>query len=194
MSTHSPNKFTYIICGLGNPGNRYLNTRHNVGQMFINYMNKKHKLEIITKSNYSYSIYTCNNQYKPKKDPNNKVLFLIVNEYMNTSGSLIKTICLNDFKHELNQVKIICDDLETEIGKIKNSFEGGDRGHNGLKGVINSFGNNNFEKIKIGIGRPESKNPLIVSNYVLSRFERKEIEILEELSFRKIEDYINRKC
>jgi PTH1 family peptidyl-tRNA hydrolase len=194
MSTTINSKYTYIICALGNPGSSYKLTRHNVGHLFLNYMINKHKLEEISTSSYSYSIYTCNNPYKPKKEPNNKVIFLKVNEYMNVCGPLIKYCIINEFKDKTQNFKIICDDLETDLGIIKNSWVGGDRGHNGLKSVVSAFGHNNFEKLKIGIGRPDTKDPDIVAKYVLSKFNLKEINFLEESAFVKIEKYINHKC
>ena len=187
-------KFTFIFLGLGNSGSNYNFTRHNIGYTFIDYMNKKHNLEIISASTYSYSIYTCNNPYKPKKNPNNKVIFLKVNSYMNTVGPIFKKIIMNDFKDKTQDFKILCDDLETDIGQVKNSITGGDRGHNGIKSIVSAFGHNNFEKIKFGIGRPESKNPIVVGNYVLSKFSLKELAIIEEQAFAKIEKYINTKC
>jgi len=64
----------------------------------------------------------------------------------------------------------LCDDLETDIGKVKFSVIGGDRGHNGIKSLITAFGGkNDFMKIKIGIGRPVTRNPDLVAKYVLDR-------------------------
>lgn len=170
--------------------------------MFIDYINKKHNLKIINKANYSYSIFTCNNPNKPKKEPSHQIVLLRVNEYMNTCGKLIKQVVNSDFKNINNNeeydktlaFKIICDDLETDIGIVKNSWIGKDRGHNGIKSIVNALGNNNFEKIKIGIGRPSSHNPSIVSNYVLSKFTNGQIKVLEDTSFVKIENYLNYKC
>jgi len=105
-------------------------------------------------------------------------------------NSKISVIFLNKFK----ELKIVCDDLETDIGKVKISSIGGDRyifidtyikykclrfllilfnrGHNGLKSIVKQLNSNDFEKIKIGIGRPSSKDPEVVANYCLSNIPR----------------------
>lgn len=154
----------------------------------------KHKLKLVENRNYSYAEYTCVNPYKAKKDPDNRVIFLKVNDYINTCGKVIKTVIEKDFSSKTSKFKIVCDDLETEIGQVKNSLIGKDRGHNGIKSVVNAFGTNDFEKIKIGIGRPNSKDPNIVAGYVLSKFSPSQTDVLHNKSFLKIEDYINKKC
>jgi PTH1 family peptidyl-tRNA hydrolase len=96
-------------------------------------------------------------------------------------------------------LKILCDDLETEIGKVKFSLTGGDRyiefnffrGHNGIKSMVSSFGCNSFEKIKIGIGRPESKNPEVVANWVLQEFPQTHLEKIKSDAFPKIIKQLN---
>ena len=101
---------------------------------------------------------------------------------MNISGPLLRYIInLDILKINVLKFKVICDDLETDLGKVKISTISTDRwiiyiiimfirGHNGIKSIVTAFGHNEFEKIKIGIGRPNSKNPEIVSNYVLGEF------------------------
>lgn len=123
----------------------------------------------------------------------NQLVLLRVKSFMNVSGPIIKRVLEIDFK-DCQSFKVVCDDLETDFGLVKNSMVGGDRGHNGIKSVMTAFGHNNFEKIKIGIGRPYSKDPEIVSKFVLSKFSKNELEGLEATSFAKIENYFNLKC
>lgn len=112
---------------------------------------------------------------------------------MNTSGNLFKKI-MDSNEFEVKNFKVVCDDLETNLGEVKNSWVGGDRGNNGIKSFIKFYKNEDFEKIKIGIGRPNSKDPDIVGKYVLSKFRPNEIDVLESTSFKKIENYLNLKC
>lgn len=189
------NEITYIIIGLGNYEKGYEKHKHNVGHLFIDYMVKKHDLNTINSTSYSYSLYTCINPNKAKKDPDHQVIFMKIHGLMNNLGDKFDKILKKDkdvFKTE--KFKIICDDLETDIGKVKNSWVGGDRGNNGIKSFNRHFKNDSYEKIKIGIGRPDSRDPDIVSDYVLSNFSKKELEIIEASSFLKIENYINLKC
>ena len=187
-------KITNIIIGLGNSGSNYKNTRHNVGFMFIDYMIYKHDLNLINKTLYSYAVYTCKNPNKSKKDPDNQVMLIKMKGFMNTSGTQFKAISSSITELENDNFKIICDDLETEIGVVKNSWVGGDRGHNGIKSFLKYYKNESFEKIKIGIGRPNSHDPDVVSDYVLGSFSKKDIDVLKEKSFSKIENYLNLKC
>lgn len=95
---------------------------------------------------------------------------------MNISGPDIKQY-LNSLQIETNskfliikkELIILCDDLETDIGNVKFSIIGGDRGHNGLKSLTTAFAKNDFMKIKIGVGRPNSTNQEHVVKYVLDR-------------------------
>lgn len=194
-SKNDNKEITFIIIGLGNYEKGYEKNKHNVGHLFIDYMNKKHDLKTIKTNSYSYSIYTCINKNKAKKAPDHKVIFMKIFGYMNVLGDKFNLIIQKDIKIlKTENFKIICDDLETDLGKVKNSWTGGDRGHNGIKSFNRHFDNEFYEKIKIGIGRPESRDQNIVSNYVLSDFNKKEIELLEQTSFLKIENYINLKC
>ena len=189
--------------GLGNSGKQYENTRHNIGWTFIDHMIEKHNLTEKDSKHCTYAIYECNNKHKAKKDPNNKLIFIKPKAFVNTCGNVFNQILKNQpynkefdiFNMETDKkFKVICDDLETDVGQVKNSIVGGDRGHNGIKSFVKFHKLDSFEKIKVGIGRPVSKEPEVVSKFVLSRFSRSDIGLLNDKAFTKIESYLNLKC
>lgn len=162
--------------------------------MVIDYLIAKNNLKQITTNDFSYAIYTCNNPHKAKKDPAHQLVLLKLNGSMNTSGLPLAKRVIAPEIFGVTNFKIICDDLETDLGVVKNSWIGGDRGHNGIKSLNKYFKNEDYEKIKVGIGRPTSKDPNIVANYVVGKFNNREIDLIKAKAYPKIENYLNLKC
>lgn len=183
-----------MIFGLGNYGKSYDYTRHNVSYFFFDYLIIKHNLEVVEFEKYEYSIFEPEDQNMLNEAKPSKYVLLRVKSDLNDAGPLLKSILETDFKDQFSDLKILSDDLETEFGQTKISKIGGDRGHNGIKSIMSAFGHNTFEKIKIGIGRPKSRDTEVVCDYVLAEFNRIEREILEIETFPKIEDYLSRSC
>ncbi len=165
-----------LIVGLGNPGKEYVNTRHNIGFMYLDYLygnvfqeNKKFKaLEYIT---------TINDE---------KVIIIKPLTYMNLSGeSVIKYV--NYYKIKTEDILVIQDDLDMEVGRSKLLFKHGDGGHNGIKNIILNIGSNEFLRLKIGIGKNSS---IDTKDYVLGKFSTNEIKILEN-KFTDLNNFIN---
>ena len=157
----------YLICGLGNPGKKYINTRHNLGFLLIDKLLENYKFKLI-KSNdksdlYKGSIgdYTC--------------ILLKPMTYMNLSGSSVLEV-MNFYKIKKSKLYVLHDDIDLKIGKIKIKIGGGNGGHNGLKSIDASIGKD-YLRLRIGIGHPGNKN--LVSNYVLKKFSKDEEEIIE---------------
>ncbi len=158
----------FLICGLGNPGERYTNTRHNVGFKLV---------DIIVD-------YFAFNKIKDDKEMqlysgvinNNKVLVLKPLTFMNLSGKVVSKI-IRFYKVNKDNVFIIHDDLDLDLAKIKIKKGGSNGGHNGLLSIDEYVGENYF-RLRIGIDHPGHKD--LVSNYVLSNFSEKEEEILNK--------------
>tara|TARA_B100000945_G_C20375529_1_gene594347 strand:- start:494 stop:1105 length:612 start_codon:yes stop_codon:yes gene_type:complete len=137
-----------FIIGLGNPGKRYSNTRHNIGFQFIEKFSDKYNshLTLKTKIRSFYSeFYIDENKYR---------LFM-PNTFMNNSGDAIRAI-VDWYGIEINQLLIIIDDIDLPFGKIRMKLHGGSGGHNGLKSIINKLNTDQFTRIRIGIGSPPS--------------------------------------
>lgn len=157
-----------LIVGLGNPGNNYNNTRHNLGYLFLDYFAERlgEKIEK-NKFNGKYNIVELNNE---------KVILLKPEKYMNLSGEVIKNY-ISYFKIPVEDILVICDDMNLEIGVIKLKSQGSCGGHNGLKNIEDNLLTTNYKRLKIGISR--NKN-IQTSDYVLGKFEEEEQMIIND--------------
>lgn len=171
-----------LIVGLGNPGKEYENTRHNAGFRFIDTYAKAKNINI-TKEKYN-GLYEIIN-YKGEK-----VILLKPQKYMNLSGEVVIKY-VNYFKINIEDILIIYDDLDTEIGKIKLKYKGSSGGHNGLKDIEKHLGTKEYKRVKIGIGNDKTKDKI---NYVIGKIpqdELKKINEINDLAPNLIEDYLN---
>lgn len=163
-----------LIIGLGNPGSRFLNTRHNIGIAFATILSHElQKKEKPKKVNLDFSHL--------RVFSNVVIVFPAV--YMNESGKAIAE-AIGALKIKLDQVLIIHDDLETPCGRWKFKQGGSASGHNGLKSTIEHLKTDDFLRLKIGIGRPESHDAEVISKYVLSKTPDNEMQRIEQ-SFRE---------
>ena len=158
-----------LVVGLGNVGKEYENTRHNIGFMAIDAIEKKYNFEL-TKSKFDgyYEKVIINNE---------QVIFLKPARYMNLSGEVIKKY-VDFFKIDINDILIISDDLDQEVGKYKLKQKGSSGGHNGLKNIELHLKTQEYKRLKIGI----SNNKLIdTKDYVLGKISKEEKDKLNEV-------------
>ena len=132
----------YLIVGLGNPEEEYVNTRHNMGVDVINEISKRNKIQIDRKK--------FNSIYGQGNIKNEKVLLLKPQTYMNASGTAVRDF-KNFFKIEGNKIILIYDDIDIEEGKIKIRKTGGAGTHNGMKSVVQELGGKDFSRVRVGI-------------------------------------------
>ncbi len=171
-----------LIVGLGNPENKYKNTRHNLGFMIIDYFLEKNNL-ILDKKKF-------NGCYLISKYNNEKYIIAKPLTYMNLSGEFIAKIS-SYYKIEAKDILIISDDKDQNLANFKLKNNGSAGGHNGIKNIILNLNTENFNRLKIGIG-PFLKE-YNLTNYVLGNFSLKELEILKEkfsLYLKIMEDYL----
>ena len=159
----------WFVCGLGNPGRKYINTRHNIGFDLID--------SIIDK-------YNCKLQKKDKSKlilkgviAKRNCLFCKPMIYMNHSGPVIREV-LNFYKISKSKIIIIHDDIDLIVGKVKIKIGGGNGGHKGLSSIDASIGKN-YKRLRIGVGHPGSKK--LVSSHVLKKFNRKDRKIIDKI-------------
>ena len=172
-----------LIVGLGNPGKEYEKTRHNAGYRFIDQYAKSKDLEI-NKEKFGGFYVTFNQS-------NEKIILLKPAKFMNLSGEVIKDF-IKYFKINIEDILIIADDLDTEIGKIKLKYKGSSGGHNGLKNIEENLGTNEYKRLKIGISNNKDKNK---KEYVLEKINDEELEKINEVnkvSKDLIDDFINK--
>lgn len=181
---------SYIIAGLGNPGQEYEDTRHNVGRMFVEYLRKK---EDFPEWHEDKKLKAATSEGKMGLSRHGrgkgKVLLLEPNNFMNNSGKSISPLVKN--KKAAEQLVIVYDDLDLPLGSLKVSFNRGSGGHRGLDSVIKTVKTREFARIRIGISsvtpsgkvkKPSGEKAVI--GFILGKFKPKEIETLKK-SFKK---------
>lgn len=156
-----------LIVGLGNPGSEYNNTRHNVGFMAID--------KIATDLNLTFSKNKFNGLYTEFNYEGDKVILLKPQKYMNLSGEVVRDF-VKFFKINIEDVLIICDDLDTSVGKIKLRYQGSSGGHNGLKDIEKNIGTKKYKRIKIGIS---NNKKIDTKDYVLGKFPKEEKVLID---------------
>ena len=169
-----------LIVGLGNPGKEYENTRHNVGFNIIDLYLKKNNLKLDKEK--------FNGKYTKAKINGEEVILLEPQTYMNASGDCVRKV-IDFYKITTEDVLIIQDDLDMEIGKIKLKENSSSGGHNGIKDIEQKLGTNNIKRLKIGISN--NKN-IDTKDYVLGKISKDEKEILEktyEICLNIIDDF-----
>lgn len=158
-----------VLVGLGNPEAKYKMNRHNVGFMTIDSIVANYKLAPY-KTKFQSQIIT-------KKINNTPVIFSKPQTFMNLSGKSIGNI-LNFYKLKCENVIVIHDDLDLNLGTVKTKIGGSSGGHNGLKSLDSIIGKN-YRRLRIGIGHPGDKT--LVNNYVLGDFSKSENVIINIL-------------
>ena len=161
----------YLIAGLGNPGLKYRNTRHNVGFKVINLWAKSLGIRLRGRRFGSKNIRTTF-QDKP-------VILLRPLTYMNQSGKSIRA-CVDFFDLRAENILVIHDDIDLPVGKIRIVRDGGAGGHKGVLSVVHHLGTHEFPRLKIGVGRPRYDGESI-EDYVLSPFYGDEKGIIQEV-------------
>jgi peptidyl-tRNA hydrolase, PTH1 family len=172
-----------LIVGLGNPGKKYESTRHNVGFHVID--------EVAKNLNINLNQEKFKGMFGFETIAGQKVFLLKPLTYMNLSGESVRPL-MDFYKIGIDDVLIVYDDLDLPPGKIRLRQKGGHGGHNGIKSLLAHLGNENFKRIRIGVGRPEAGEP--VANYVLSTFapqEKQEVADAVVLAGKACEAWLN---
>lgn len=160
----------FLIAGLGNPGDKYKNNRHNIGfQIIDTYLTFFSQNKLIDKFDSEYTSINLKE---------NKLHIIKPKTFMNESGIAVNK-CINFFKIPLENLIVIYDEMDLSPGNIKIKFGGGSAGHNGIKSIINCLGSEKFTRVRIGIGKPVNKEK--VSSYVLSNFTNDELNLFNEI-------------
>jgi PTH1 family peptidyl-tRNA hydrolase len=171
-----------LIVGLGNPGNKYENTRHNIGFGFIDKLCSDFNFSLLPNKKF-HGLANKVNLY-------GKDIWLLKPEtYMNLSGKSVAALA-NFYKIENSEILVVYDELDLPPGTAKLKRGGGHGGHNGLRDIISMTGSNDFYRLRLGIGHPGDKSKVV--SWVLNRASledeislehgiKNSIEILEDL-------------
>lgn len=159
----------YIIIGLGNPEPEYSNTRHNMGFDVINKLAKENDISLNrTKFNAIYGTGIIEGE---------KVILIKPKTFMNNSGESAREF-VNFYKEPLENIIVIYDDMDTDVGTIRIRAKGGPGSHNGMKSMVNCLNSENFSRIRVGIGRPSGEYDRI--DYVIGQIDEEEKKVLEQ--------------
>lgn len=156
------------IIGLGNPGKKYSQTRHNVGFQVID--------ELLDRHGFTLSKEKFKGFYTMENIAGNKVLLVQPHTFMNLSGECVKPL-LEYYRVPVEDILVVYDDLDLPAGKIRLREKGGHGGHNGIRSLIDHLQVKTFKRLRVGIGRPEGS--MAVVDYVLGRFSKDQEEDME---------------
>ena len=167
-----------LIIGLGNPGEKYEHTRHNMGFDVIDLLANYLKVSFTKKA--FQGIYVKDNDlilFKPET-------------FMNLSGIAVREI-MTFFKIDINDILVISDDMALPVGKIRLRESGSSGGHKGLQNIIDNLGSNQFKRLRVGIGEPK----INTIDFVLSKPSKEESEKINnaiKIAVDAINEYLNK--
>lgn len=159
----------YLIIGLGNPGDKYAGTRHNIGFSTIVALADKYNISMNEKQHKAI----CGKGYIGGE----KVLLMEPQTYMNLSGEAVRA-AVDFYKLTEDDIIVIYDDISLDVGQLRIRKKGSAGGHNGIKNIIAHLGTDEFARIKVGVGnKPQGWD---LADYVLGRFATEELEDVRE--------------
>ncbi len=163
-----------LVVGLGNPGRKYKDTKHNIGFMCLDKYTKDNSLK-----------FKIDNKFRGEAVKEGNLILLKPHTFMNLSGESIRLV-MDYYNIDVKDVLIIYDDLALPLGKLRLREKGSPGGHNGIKSIVSHMGTQEFQRVRIGI----DANPLIeTKDYVLGKFSKEERKALEEV-FPKVSNII----
>jgi PTH1 family peptidyl-tRNA hydrolase len=164
---------TWLVAGLGNPGDQYAATRHNVGQMVIDQLVKRHSVKLAShKSRTHIAAYKLGVGIDA-----HQIILAKSHSYMNETGGPIKALA-NFYSVEPAKIIALHDELDIGFAAIRTKLGGGDNGHNGLKSMTSAFDTPDYYRVRLGIGRPMGQQD--PADFVLKQFSKEEKKELDE--------------
>lgn len=160
-----------LLCSLGNPGSAYAYTRHNAGHVMLD----------IYREVMRYPEFSQDKKLSGSVSQKDHIRLFRSATYMNESGSAVAK-AFRDFKRTAPDgvLCVVHDEMESKLGNVKLRLSGKGKGHNGIRSCIKHLGTAEFSRLAIGISRPESREPAIVTQWVLGRFTNEESQRLRE--------------
>ena len=164
---------TWLVVGLGNPGDQYAATRHNIGQMVIDELAKRNSIKLS-----SHKSRTDIAGYKLGVGVDAHSIILAKSKsYMNETGGPIKALAIF-YSVQPENIIVLHDELDIPFAAIRSKIAGGDNGHNGLKSMTSAFDGPDYYRIRLGIGRPMGQQD--PADFVLKAFSKVEQKDLAE--------------
>jgi len=160
-----------IIAFLGNPGRKYVKTRHNIGFIIGEYFAREFDIKVKQKN---FSSVTGTGRVKGED-----VCLLFPQTFMNNSGNAVQQ-ALAYYREETSNLIAVHDEIEFKFERFEAKFGGGHKGHNGLRSIIQQTGSADFHRLRFGVGRPDNPE-FSVADYVLGNFSSEEQARVEVL-------------
>jgi peptidyl-tRNA hydrolase, PTH1 family len=160
-----------VICGLGNPGERYRLTRHNVGFRVVDLLADRWQLTGAGRLHDGAALLEAQ-----RPEPVGRVLLVKPMRYMNLSGGPLRAALRQTDVDVTSDLLVVADDIDLPLGRIRLRRSGSAGGHNGLRDIISSFGSNEFNRLRIGVGRAGE-----AVDHVLATFKPDERELADEM-------------
>jgi PTH1 family peptidyl-tRNA hydrolase len=176
MLFKSKSKYDFLIVGLGNPGDKYSETRHNVGFCCIDIL--ADELKVNNWKNKFQSTF-CDTEIGDKK-----VMLVKPQTFMNNSGAAVSEI-VKFYKISPEKIIVISDDVSLDAGRLRIRKNGSHGGHNGLKDIIELLGTDNFPRVKIGIGKKPDGWDL--ADWVLGKYSEEDLKALDAMYENSVE-------
>lgn len=170
-----------LIVGLGNPGEKFNNTRHNVGFLAVDF---------VLNDGDGFMQAVQSHEFKSEMHAlqlgEEKIIFLKPQTYMNDSGQALKVIC-NFYKLDLSKdLLVVHDEVDLPFGEIRLSKNASAAGHNGIKSIIENLGTQDFQRLRIGVESRASKGEMPTDDFVLQNFSDEDLKTLQADIFPKI--------
>jgi peptidyl-tRNA hydrolase, PTH1 family len=167
-----------LIVGLGNPGREYARTPHNVGFMVAEALAERWGLPRTRTRTRFGALLTEGRIGAGSSPPGARVAVLMPQTYMNEAGRAVGP-ARGSYRVPLERVLVVHDEIDLPFGELRARLGGGLAGHNGLKSLKRELGGADFWRVRVGVGRPDSTDPEIVSAHVLGRFRQSPDEVRE---------------
>jgi PTH1 family peptidyl-tRNA hydrolase len=192
-----------LIIGLGNPGEKYKNTRHNAGFMFVDKLAQSPEIVPVNES----LVFNLNKKLKSRiadtVKRGEKIILVKPETFMNVSGIAVSSV-MSYFKAEISDIVVVYDDIDLLLGEARFRDKGSSAGHKGVQNIIDQLGTSEFARIRIGIrgelfeseAMPSLANGIDTSSYVLENFTDREMPILHKViskSSEKLIEYFGKK-
>ncbi len=162
-------EYMYIIVGLGNPGSKYNNTRHNIGFSLIDCIADAYNISVIEKKQ--------NALIGKGVIDGRKVILAKPQTFMNLSGESVRALVDYYKIEETTELIVLYDDISLDVGQLRIRVKGSAGGHNGIKNIISHLGHQQFLRLKIGVG--EKPKGYDLADYVLGHFTQDELKLFQ---------------
>lgn len=162
-----PHRRLRLVVGLGNPGETYSKTRHNAGFMVVDKVSDAFSIDLVKRK--------FDARFGTGSVSGVKIVLAKPMAYMNRSGSQVQNIA-RYFRILCKDMLVVHDDIDLAFGRLKIKEKGGDGGHKGVRSIINAFGEGDFARLRIGVGRPEAGYG--AADYVLGKFTLEERKVI----------------